>query len=1106
VKPFTDRQVELVHTFADQAVIAIENARLFDEVQARTKELTESLEQQTATSEVLKVISSSPGELDPVFEVMLENATRICESKFANLLLCDGSAFRVAATYGAPEGWAEFRRRDPVIRLTDHDPLGRVVSTKRLVHIADTRSEPAYISREAQFVPLVEVAGARTLLIVPMLKESQLVGTLGIYRQEVRPFTEKQIELVTNFAAQAVIAIENTRLLTELRESLEQQTATSEVLKVISTSSGELEPVFEAMLENATRICESKFGSLLLYDGSAFRFAAIFGAVEGWAEFRRQTVVHPRGDDVFGRLVATKQVQHVTDVRNESSYIRRDPGVVPLVEVAGARTLLTVPMLKEGTLVGAITIYRQEVRPFSDKQIDLVHNFASQAVIAIENARLLKELRERTADLTESLEQQTATSEVLQVISSSPGELQPVFEAMLENATRICEAEFSNLFLYEDGAFREVSNVGTLGCFQEFLRRGPVSPNRGTGLAQVIRTKQTAHIKDIRELEAYATGDPLVLAGVESGIRTLLVVPMLKENDLVGVMGIYRKEVRSFTSNQIELVSNFAKQAVIAIENTRLLTELRESLQQQTATADVLKVISRSTFDLQTVLYTLVTSAANLCEAESAFIFQLLDDAYRLAASHGFSAEYADFMRRNPIVPGRPGTLVGRVTAQGRVVQISDAATDPDYTWTESQRRGGFRTMLGIPLLREGVPIGVIALTRSVVRPFTGKQIELLTTFADQAVIAIENVRLFDEVQARTKELTESLEQQTATSEVLQVISSSQGELQPVFEVMLERATRVCEAAFGSMLLYEGDAFRRVAIHNAPSAFAEFNKATPLVRIQGNPTLTRLVETKQPIHVADLAIAHSPDEPIVRYGGARTFLVVPMVKGNELIGVIGVYRQEVRLFTDKQIELVQNFAKQALIAIENARLLNELRARTTDLARSVEELRALGAVSQAVNSTLDLTTVLHTIVAKAVQLSGTEAGTIYEFDDQQQELLMRSTYGMDDTAIAALRGHVGIGEPTIDQAVKEREPVQISDLQVIPPTPARIIATRAGYRSLLVVPLLGRDHVVGALVVRRKARGAFPQTTVDLLKTFAAQSVLAIQNAHLFTEIDEKSP
>src|SRR5262249_8146726 len=409
VRPFTDQQIELAETFADQAGIAIENVRLFEAEQQRTRELTESLEQQTATPEVLKVISGSPGDLQPVFDAMLANATRLCEAKFGTLQLRESdNTFRVAAMHNPPAVYAEARRRNPLIYPSAHSALGRVIATKQLVHIADYTQDVAYKQRDPLAVSIVELAGARTLIIIPMLKEGELIGNLLLYRQEVRPFTEKQIALLTNFAAQAVIAIENARLLNELRESLQQQTATSEVLKVISSAAGELKPVFDAILENATRICEAAFGSMLLCEGDAYRRATVHNAPPEFQKYSDSTPIVRRGTaPAVDRVADTGQVSHILDVASENPN-------EPIAKFAGARTLLVVPMLKDNEPIGMLGIYRQEVRPFTEKQIALVQNFASQAVIAIENARLLNELRE-------SLNQQTATSEVLQVISSSPG-------------------------------------------------------------------------------------------------------------------------------------------------------------------------------------------------------------------------------------------------------------------------------------------------------------------------------------------------------------------------------------------------------------------------------------------------------------------------------------------------------------------------------------------------------------------------------------------------------------------------------------------------------------------------------------------------------------
>jgi two-component system NtrC family sensor kinase len=554
-------------------------ADLKQQIAELKRELARALERQAATSGVLDVISSSPGKLEPVFETMLANAARLCEAEFGTLNLYDGNAYRLVALHNVPAGFAAHRGQ--VIHPHPQSGLARAARTKAVVHIADVRTEPPYQERDPPVVAMVDVAGARTIVVVPMLKGNEVIGTISIYRQQVRPFTDKQIALVSNFAKQAVIAIENARLLTEQREALEQQTATAEVLGVINTSPGDLAPVFMAMLDKATRLCGAGFGVLWLYDGERFSVAATHALPAALAEFVREPMPAAASASMAD-IVRGQSLVHVPDLAATELYHAGNHARRAYVDLGGARTLISVALRKDDTLLGAINVYRQDVRPFSGKEIALLQNFAAQAVIAMENARLLGELRARTRDLEESLEYQTATSDVLQVISRSTFDLQPVLDTLIETAARLCQAEMALVHRREGEAFRMAANYGFAAEFESFLRSHLISADRGTMVGRVALDGKVVHVTDCAADPEYRLREAITLARQ----RTALGVPLLREGQLIGVIVLARDRVEPFTERQIELVRTFADQAVIAIENARLLTELRERQAELRVTFD----------------------------------------------------------------------------------------------------------------------------------------------------------------------------------------------------------------------------------------------------------------------------------------------------------------------------------------------------------------------------------------------------------------------------------------------------------------------------------------------------------------------------------------
>jgi GAF domain-containing protein len=1133
VSPFTGQQIALLQTFADQAAIAIENVRLFQELQARNAELTESLTQQTATSEVLRVISSSPTDIQPVLDAVAESAARLCESLDANIFRRDGDRLVLAAHHGPiPVGpIGEFTI--PLIRGT---ATGRAVLDERAVHVADMQTEGDEF-REGR-----EIARGhddRTILGVPLIREGSAIGVILLRRTEARLFTERQVALLQTFADQAVIAIENVRLFKELEaknraltqaheqvtEALDQQTATADILKVISSSPTDVQPVFDAIAHSAARLCDAEVAGVFRYDGQLLHFVAHHGLTpEGAEAMDRAFPMAPSRGSAASRAVLSAGVEQVPDVYADPDYV-----LGAAAQAGKFRSTVGVPMVRNDVPIGSITISRTRPGLLPDAQVELLKTFADQAVIAIENVRLFTELQTSNRELTTALDTQTATSDILRVISRSQTDVQPVFDAIVESAVRLLGAYTGaltriagdELELVALTSIDAAANAAVTAVFPQSLQsEGPH--------AQAIRDRAPLNIAD-------AHTDPRVPEAQRAfarvrGFRSWVVVPMLRHDAAVGTIAVTRRDPGGVTADEIALLETFADQAVIAIENVRLFTELHEknralteahaqvteALEQQTATGEVLKVISRSAFDLQPVLESLVENAVRLCGADKGVIYRQEADLYRIAVSYGHSSEFLEVAKQYPIRQDR-ASAPGRAALERRAVHIHDILADPEYTWAKDLRAEEemHRTILAVPMLREGAVIGVIVIRRTQVLPFTDKQIELVTTFADQAVIAIENVRLFTELQKKNEALTtahaqvtEALDQQTATSEILRVISSSPTDVRPVFDTIVQNARRLCGADSAGVLTYDGKLIHIESLDNDdPERADALRRAYPRPANREHAT-GRAILLGRPVQIPDVLEDPEYALPLVRDAGIRSVLAVPMVRDGIPIGAIAVQMWVTpRPYSDEQIGLLSTFADQAVIAIENVRLFKELEARTQDLTRSVGELQALGEVGQAISSTLDLRTVLSTIVARATQLAGTDAGVIYEYDEQREVFVPRATEHLEAEIVETmLATPVRKGEGATGRLAEIQEPIQVPDILAAPAeSRVRGALVRAGYRALLAVPLVREDHLIGGLTVIRKATGEFAPEVIDLLRTFATQSALAIQNARLFLEIEDKS-
>ncbi|MGH2490654.1 MAG: GAF domain-containing protein [Candidatus Limnocylindria bacterium] len=743
---FSESQIRLVEAFADQAVIAIENVRLFNETK-------ESLERQTAISDVLQTIGRSAFDLQPVLDTVVERAARLCEAHYGVISTLQGDVYRTMAYWGAstlPEGYVELMRNE-VRRPERGSLIGRTALEGRIVHVPDVLEDRDYKATEMQ-----RSAGYRTMLGVPLLRDGGVIGVFALTRNEVRPFTERQIELVRTFADQAAIAIENTRLFSATKEALEQQTAVSEVLKTISRSAFDLRPVLDIVLNNAVRLAGADIGWLSRVEGDHFTTIAYSSefpqAVREELAQRAQSrtkapwVPLGTGGGLMGFTLAEGRTVHLPDVTVDPDL----KGSV-IVRLTNTRTVVGVPMLREGQSIGGMVLARYEVRPFSEREVELVQTFSDQAAIAIENVRLFNETKE-------ALDRQTAVAEVLGEISQSGFELRAVLETAIEHATKLCAAQQGFIYRREGDVFRLAVAHGITPEFKAFTEANPVNPmGRGTVTGRVVEDRLTVHIPDVLNDPEYTYWEAQRLGN----FRAILGVPMMRDDAVIGVMLLWRTEPQPFSEQEISLVTTFANQATIAIENVRLFDETKEALEQQSAISDVLKTISGTVFDLAPTLQTVVQNAAKLADADVAWMSQRYEgDAYTWGARYARTPELARAFEENfpdldpKVTPGTGQGLMSRLYLERRTIALSDIEADPELLeQSRVAKVTGSRSVVGVPVVSEGNIVGAIVLARQEVRPFSEREVRVVETFADQAAIAIRNVRLFNEIQDKSREL-----------------------------------------------------------------------------------------------------------------------------------------------------------------------------------------------------------------------------------------------------------------------------------------------------------------------------------------------------------------
>jgi signal transduction histidine kinase/DNA-binding response OmpR family regulator/putative methionine-R-sulfoxide reductase with GAF domain len=907
---FTAKEEALLRTFADQAVIAIQNAKLF-------RETNEALERQTATADILKVIAASPSDVQPVFEAIAAASNRLIDGfSTAVFRFVDDTVHLVAFTPTNPEGDAALQRMFP-------SPLAATAFASAIrqggvVHIADTESSD---NVWPQTRDVARLRGYRSMLYCPLVRDGRAVGMISVTRREPGPFAEQQIELLKTFADQAVIAIENTRLFNETKEALEQQTAAAEVLQVIGNSVADTQPVFDKLLESCSRVIACSDLSVLIVDDEG---RVHIGAMRGNRGMKtaENYVPQPVDRTIVGEALHLGKVMHYPDVLNGADVPR---AVRRLADVVGNYAVVVAPMLLQGRAVGAFFIARTFAeRPwarFTDREIALVESFAGQAVIAIQNAKMFRETNE-------ALERQTATAEILKVIAASPSDVQPVFEAIASSSNQLIGGLSTAVFRIFDDALHLVAFTPTNAAADDALKASFPLPLAQFPLALPLREGAMVRIADTED----EVRVPALLRDLARlrGYRGMLFCPLLREGRPIGMISVTRREPGPFAQHLVDLLQTFGDQAVIAIENARLFNETQEALARQTASADILRVISRSPTDVKPVFDAIVEAAVRLLECDFTIIMSSDGRTYSPVSGATREGPMLDIgLPNQPVDPA--------ANFPSRAIVAKTMLHLPDWSAVELPPHAqfihdtlGVRSALYLPLLRNDECIGLLVYGVNRPRVFGAKEIAVAESFRDQALIAIENTRLFNETK-------EALEQQTASAEVLQVISNSMADARPVFDRILASAEALFDAdVMGVFLIDEGAGSPSVTLAANRGMFKERIEAAFPIPLQGSAT-QQAIERGHVVAYPD--VLHGEGVPaglrrlVQRLGVNYALAQAPMMWEGRGIGAINVARFDMRPFTEKECGLLETFANQAVIAIQNSRLF-----KATQEAREQAEL------------------------------------------------------------------------------------------------------------------------------------------------------------------------